>query len=397
MKNKKKTSNSFRTVVRQLHLWLGMATGLVVFIVAITGCCWVFRDEIKALTSSLPEIELQDKVVLTPTEARAKALKIFPGREVHGTLFAEANEPLEVIFYEAEPKFYQSVFLHPYTGEVLAIEDHLSGFFAFVLDGHMHLWLPDSIGTEVVRWSTVIFVLMLISGIILWWPKNKRARKQRFKFDWKKTTKWKRKNYDLHSILGFYASFVGLIIAYTGLVMAFDAFAFVTHKAWGGEKQLQFQVPANVSVTPVAHNDLQPIDQLLPKLRAAYPNALDFEFHYPETDSSAIYVEISNQDGVYYNSDFRFYDQYSLEEIPSETIWQAYDQAGVADKVLRMNYDTHVGAIGGLPGKILAFLISLSCASLPVTGFMIWYGRKFKKKKSLRPEKTVHQNMKKVA
>jgi uncharacterized iron-regulated membrane protein len=54
------------------------------------------------------------------------------------------------------------------------------------------------------------------------------------------------------------------------------------------------------------------------------------------------------------------------------------------EHLVESNYDIHVGAILGLPGKILAFLASLICASLPVTGFMIWWGRRHNK----RPAKT---------
>jgi uncharacterized iron-regulated membrane protein len=52
-----------------------------------------------------------------------------------------------------------------------------------------------------------------------------------------------------------------------------------------------------------------------------------------------------------------------------------------------MNYDIHVGAILSLPGKILAFFASLICASLPVTGFIIWWGRR--KKKPVKPQRRV--------
>jgi uncharacterized iron-regulated membrane protein len=45
-----------------------------------------------------------------------------------------------------------------------------------------------------------------------------------------------------------------------------------------------------------------------------------------------------------------------------------------------MNYDIHVGAVLGLTGKILAFIASLVAASLPVTGTLIWIGRKRKMK-----------------
>jgi uncharacterized iron-regulated membrane protein len=51
----------------------------------------------------------------------------------------------------------------------------------------------------------------------------------------------------------------------------------------------------------------------------------------------------------------------------------------LADKIARMNYDIHVGAVLGLPGKIMAFFASLFAASLPVTGFLIWWGRRNKK------------------
>ena len=61
-----------------------------------------------------------------------------------------------------------------------------------------------------------------------------------------------------------------------------------------------------------------------------------------------------------------------------------YANTSVADKMMRMNYDVHTGAILGITGKIMAFFASLIAASLPVTGFLIWRGRR-KKKKVVNP------------
>jgi uncharacterized iron-regulated membrane protein len=61
-----------------------------------------------------------------------------------------------------------------------------------------------------------------------------------------------------------------------------------------------------------------------------------------------------------------------------------YKDAGTGDVIKRMNYDLHVGAIWGLTGKILAFIASLISASLPVTGFLVWWGRNNKVKHSLK-------------
>lgn len=377
---KKNTKDALKKLTRRIHLFLGLSSGLVIFIIAITGCLWVFQEEISSFTSTLPEIEKQEQTPIPPVEARRLALEIFPGRQVHGTLYEAENEPVQVIFYEYEPEFYHTVYLHPYTGEVLEIENNLTGFFPLVLEGHRYLWLPKPIGEQVVAWSTVIFFLMLVSGIILWWPKNRKSRKQRFRLDWKESTRWKRKNYDLHSVIGFYISIVAVVIVFTGLIMAFESFKEVAYRSLGGEKEALWRVPENISEN-ITIAGRQPMDRLFHKVRADFPGAVDLEFHYPNSESEAIYVEVGNKEGVFYNADYRFYDQNTLEEITSPTIYGEYARAGFPEKVMRMNYDIHVGAIGGIPGKVLAFFASFICASLPVTGTFLWYGRKFKKKK----------------
>ncbi len=375
MSEKRPPRNRFRGLIRKVHMVLGLAIGLVVFIVAVTGCLWVFQEEIGSITAGDRTVEKEARPVITPTKAKQVAEAVFPGRSLHGVLYGSEVEAVEVIFYEADPEFYRAVFLNPYSGEVIETEDYLSGFFAFVLDGHLNLWLPPAVGSQIVSWSCLIFVSMLITGIILWWPRNTRNRKQRFRFLWKSTTRWKRKNFDLHAVVGFYASILALLAAYTGLVMAFEWFEKVTYAALGGDKSVVFTIPDGASRPLDANHALAPIDQLLPKLQTEFPQAEQFELHYPHTDSASIYVEITHERGVFYSSDYRFYDQHTLAEVETPSVYGKYENADFPDKVIRMNYDIHVGAILGLPGKILVFLTSLVVASLPVTGSMLWWGR----------------------
>ena len=79
--------------------------------------------------------------------------------------------------------------------------------------------------------------------------------------------------------------------------------------------------------------------------------------------------------------DYRYFDQNTLEELPVEHIYNRFEEASIGDKVMRINYDLHVGAIAGLPGKIFAFLLSAIIGSLPITGTLIWWGRKKKAKR----------------
>jgi len=369
---------SFRKIAFEVHKILGLATGMIVFIVAITGCCWVFRDEFLSLTEEPITIELREGEILTASRVREIASGVFPGRTIHGALFGQADAPIEVIFYESDPEFYKSVLIHPYSGAVLKTEDHLTGFFAFVLKGHMRLWLPREIGEEVVGVSILIFLSMLVSGIIIWMPRKRKNLKQRLTFSWKGTTKWKRKNFDLHAVTGFYICALAFIIAFTGSVMSYQWLREAVHVAAGGKKSVEFQIPENVTPVHGTESD-RAIDGLLPLLRRDSPDAVSFELHYPYSEAYSIYVETSYQDGIYYTNDYRFFDAQTLEEIESPSVYGTYRNTSFADKIIRMNYDIHVGAIGGLPGKIIAFLISLLVATLPITGVLMWYGRTFKK------------------
>ena len=371
------SGNKFKKVVLKIHLYLGLASGIVVFVMAITGCLWVFQEEIKNWTENKIEIQPQNTPLLSPSQVREIALQVLPDTHIHGTIYNRDNEPLEVIFYEAEPRFYKSVFLNPYTGEVLKVVDNFEGFFPFLIDGHVNLWMPPKIGSQITAYATKIFVAMLITGIILWWPKSRKSRRQRFRFLWKDTTGWRRKNFDLHGIVGFYVSSLALVLGFSGLIMAFGWVYYVTYKVWGGDQNPRFVIPHHV-VEPIRANH-QPIDWLIPKLKKEYGDQATFEVHYPPSDSSAVYIEISSEEGVYYNSDYRFFHQQTGEELDPESIYSTYQTSSIADKVIRMNYDIHVGAIGGILGKVIAFFASLVTASLPVTGILLWWGRKNKK------------------
>ena len=104
------------------------------------------------------------------------------------------------------------------------------------------------------------------------------------------------------------------------------------------------------------------------------------EVHIPSTSSSPIEVSINPDDETYWQTDYRYFDQYTLKELSVQHIYGKVKEASMADKAMRMNYDIHTGAVIGLPGKILAFFASLIVASLPVTGFYIWLGRRQKER-----------------
>lgn len=367
-----------KKVVGKIHLWLGFTSGLLVFIIAITGCIYAFQKEIQDLTQPFRFVEAQARPFLPPSKLKAAADATLSEKHVHGVQYYGADRAVEVIYYSDDPEYFYMVYVNPYTAEVLKVKDMSADFFSFILDGHFYLWLPPEIGQPVVATATLVFVVMLISGMVLWWPRRKKDAKQRFKIKWK--ARWRRVNYDLHNVLGFYAWSIALIFALTGLVWGFQWFAEGLYTVAGGDKTLEYTEP--LSDTTGIYSGKQPaIDAVYAEMRSLYPAAKAMEVHIPETTASPISASANPDDGTYWKMDYRYFDQYTLAELPVDHIYGRFSDNKAADKLIRLNYDIHTGAILGLPGKILAFFASLICASLPVTGVYIWWGRRKKEKK----------------
>jgi uncharacterized iron-regulated membrane protein len=370
-------NNSFKKLIGQLHLWLGLSSGIIVFIIAITGCLYAFQEEIQNYTEEYRFVEKENKPFLPPSQLEQIARKELPGKALHAIKYNGQEKSAEAIFFHYEPTYYYIVYLNPYTGKVLETANMDEGFFRFILDGHYYLWLPPEIGQPVVASATLIFLVLLLSGLYLWYPRNKNATKQRFSFKWKKETKWKRKNYDLHNITGFYILLIALIFAVTGLVWGFQWFAYSYYTVLGGEKSLVYEDPISKKTNTTIE---KPLDKIWALMQKEYPTAKSIEVHPPENDSSAIAANANPEEGTFWKTDYRYFDQHTLEEKEVKHIYGKYKDAAVSDKLMRMNYDIHTGAVFGLAGKIVAFLISLLIASLPISGFYIWWGRNKNKK-----------------
>jgi uncharacterized iron-regulated membrane protein len=375
--------------IRKIHLWLGLSSGLVVFIVAVTGCLYAFQSEIQDVTQHYRFVTPQDKAVLPPSKIWEAADEALPGKHLHAVLYPTAERAAMAIYYSFEEHYYYFVYVNPYTGMVQKVKDEYADFFRLVLDGHFYLWLPPEIGQPVVAGFTLVFLVMLLSGLVLWWPKKKVNVKENLKIRW--NARWRRKNFDLHRIIGFYVIIFALIFALTGLVWGFTWFRdAVFYTTTGGKSFQEYYTPLSDS-TLVSDQDIPAIDKVWAKMNALYPDAEWIEVHPAEEKHGAIAANANPDAGTYWKMDYRYFDQYSLEELPVDHVWGRFTEAGFGEKLNRMNYDIHVGAIAGLPGKFLAFCLSALIASLPVTGFMIWWGRRSKssspKKNNLPPNR----------
>lgn len=364
----------FRKYIRIIHLWLGLISGLVVFIVSITGTIYVFEPEINlALQSGVyKNVEKENRPFISPFSMREKAEAFFPGKitSMYVIVYPEGDRA-NIIWLRDSTRKYTAIVQNPYSGEVIHSYPYNVNFWAIVLGLHTSLLIPV-VGHEIVNICTIIFVVLMISGLILWYPKQKKHLKQRVTIKWGASPK--RLNYDLHNVLGFYMSWILILLALTGLFMAYEWMEKgVYWLASGGEQQVkQVRLNSNADNKGTQSN----VEEKIVSIISEYNNVDNYLLNFA-MDSAGIYqLTVNPRNGYWYNrNDVYAIDQYSGEIIKTD-LWADKNNG---DKIQAANLNIHIGAILGIPGKIIAFLASLVSASLPITGFLIWRGRRSKK------------------
>ncbi|SDR91346.1 Uncharacterized iron-regulated membrane protein [Mucilaginibacter mallensis] len=378
---------TFKKVILFIHRWLGFISGLVVLIVSITGCIFCFQDEIQDALCPYRTVTVQNRPYADPSVLKSTALKKYPRATASYIYYYGKDRPAAVLVAWPKDEF-TFVYLNPYTAQITHTEVASKNFFTIVEFIHLYLLLPPKAGALVVGISVIIFVVLMITGIVLWWPKRKSDRKRSFSIKW--NGRWRRVNYDLHNVLGFYATSIAIILALTGLSMTFDWVRDGIYKTanlgktYAAEKVL----PKSDSLNKAMFIAKPVIDRALIVAEQKSPKAEMFLIYDDATAAGTVGVNAYAKSLHYGNADDYYFDKYTaklLKDLP-ET------KKSVGMKLNDLNYDIHVGQALGLPGKIIAFLASLICGSLPVTGFIIWLGKR-KKTKTKQVRTVVHRKL----
>jgi uncharacterized iron-regulated membrane protein len=376
---------SFKKVLLFCHRWLGIVSGLVVFIVSITGCIFCFQDEIQDLLHGYRKVEVQNRPYINPSKVLSIVKKDYPKASLDFILYYGKDRPV-CVFANLGKDGFEYIYLNPYSGQITHKEKPQTNFFIIVEYLHMYLLLPEQIGRMIVGVSVIIFVVIMITGIVLWWPKRKSDRKRSFTIKW--GARWRRVNYDLHNVLGFYATSIVLILAFTGLAISFEWVNTAFYKVANlGEDYPSEKVEVKSdSLQKVAAGNIPVIDAAFDWALAHSPRTEMILIHNDPAKAGALGVLAYAQSMHYNDRDGYEFDKYNgklLQYLP-----ESKKSAGL--KFNEMNYDIHVGHILGFPGKIIAFLASLISASLPITGLIIWLGKR-KKSKSKKIREVVHR------
>lgn len=373
-----------RKFFTKLHRWLSIPLGAVITVVSLTGALLVFEAEItRALDPHLYRVTVPPGAPrLTPSQLVDSIRRQLPD-SLELTALELPADPAASCMASFRGVARRTLGIDPYTGEVLGWTKR-PAFFQSVRK--LHRWLLDapasrgegSIGKRVVGISTLLLVVILVSGLVIWIPRSRKALKNRLTISWRHGLRrfW----YDSHIALGFYATLLLLVMALTGLTWSFGWYRTAAYALFGGSpRQETVQQTARQKETrpeaaqPTPHEadaavgiDLRAWDRVAEELRRRYPDGRSITLSHGEAR-----IVTSSPSHMRREDKVRF-------DPADGTLRQIvrYDELPRAQRLRGWFYALHTGTWGGLLTRILYFAAALIGASLPLTGYYLWLRRR---------------------
>lgn len=398
-----------RKIFRNIHLWLSVPFGILITLICFSGAALVFEKEVMELCHR--ELYFVKKVEAAPLpmeQLMTKVAATLPD-SVSVTGVNISSDPERAYQVTLSKPRRASMYVDQYTGEIMGKYER-APFFNFMF--RMHRWLLDSMkqdggifwGKMIVGTSTLMFVFVLISGIVVWWPRTRKALKNSLKIVANKG--WRRFWYDLHVAGGMYALVFLLAMALTGLTWSFQWYRTGFYKTFGVEVQPSMghgNAAANATAkggkrekSPEGRSGRHGNRGEKPEGRGEHSESRERRKRSPYTNWQQIYEQlaeanpdyklISVSDGSASVALPRFGNQRGTDrykfnprngEITETTLYKDLDNSG---KIRGWIYSVHVGSWGGMLTRILTFIAALVGASLPLTGYYLWIRRLMKRK-----------------
>ncbi len=352
-----------RKLLLRVHLWLGVAAGLFLIVLGLTGSIIAFEGDVDHWLHPRIWYVSGDRPLSEGALVAAVEQRVTPARVGAIEIPRQRNLAQRMSLTDGT-----SVTVNPYTGAILSRlkrptrTDRILGqihqlHLRLAPNPQQNSWAPA--GKIIVSYAGLILCILAPTGLFLW-LKTKRGS-----IKWQKAS-WFRRCFDLHLAIGVWAGCFLFVAGFTGILIGFEsgekAIYSLTHSArpkFGPRPQ---SVPQS-GAAPIG------VDRAIEIARAALPPGAVDTILLPTTPKAAydVIVRVPEETSGSPHSD-AVIDQYTGKVLQSRNFLT--DSQGY--RWIRFNRSIHTGDFGGLAGHILMSLTSLLLVAMVMTGFVIW-------------------------
>ena len=350
---------STRKVLLPLHLWSGLTLGLLLVVMAVSGALLTFRKQLEHRLDPARFVVQPGATRVAPDELVARAQQAHPAGQLESIrFFGDPTAPFLVYFSNKD-----YVHLNPYTGAVLGIRSRYGEGFGWLEGLHKFLHLEPSTGEPITGYSALVFGLIILSGVVLWWPATRRALKAGLTLNPKLTGRpW---DLNLHKTLGIYAAIVLLFATFSGVPISLDWARDSLYLLTGSKK-----VPPPVVTVP-PETPFAGFTALARRVAEVMPGAQEIYIPLPKKGVVSAYA--IEADAGHPNA--RSYVW--LESATAGALKTSpYRQAGTGFRFYYWMMSVHTGMLGGPVVQIILGLGALMVPVLAYTGTASYLRRK---------------------
>ncbi|WP_400771178.1 PepSY-associated TM helix domain-containing protein [Methylosinus sporium] len=371
-----KTLRSWRAAWLKIHLWLGLALGLFLSIIGVTGSLLVFFHEIdEALNPKLRIVTApaQGKAAWRPVDEIADAArKAIPvGSQLGFCYWPQRDDEAFLFYYQikapgSDGVETRHVFVDPYRAEVTGTRRWYAAgnpfddaFVAFLFRLHYAL-LVRGTGDIAVGIIAILAFVSTVTGVVLWWPRN---GKWRGAFTWKWPAKSERLNYDIHRLSGVFLLPVAIAVLLSGvyfnLPTQFRTVVELFSPLTNADKLRSAAPDGTPSVS---------LDDALEIVARRFPDGRVYALVPPQAPDSSVRIHQLFPVGWGIEGRRTIY----IDRYKGDVLHVNDPLAGNGDGFVAWQWPLHSGYVFGWPGRIAVFLFGLSWPLIFVTGIIRW-------------------------
>jgi len=257
-----------RLLIRTVHRWIAVGLMVLLIPISLSGALLVWHDAIDAIVHPGRYATTGGNVALSPSaylantaSALERGVQPFSIRFPAGTgrpVMVSARGGASTV---GGPPRLVTVYLDPPSGRVLDVVDFRSSLVGLVHRFHENLAVPDYSSRQMVGWAGVGMLILSLTGLWLWWPRNAFFIGLRWHRSPATTA-------NIHHLVGFWISLPLALVSASGIYLAFP------QAARNAMSSIAAMAPQGVRPGQrVARDPASTPDQVLAAALAAEPGA----------------------------------------------------------------------------------------------------------------------------
>lgn len=368
-----------RKAIFWLHLMCGVAAGVVVLMMSITGVILTYERQILAWEDQayFADSEGRKKIPLESLIEQARS-ETFIAQSV--TIAADPRAP--VVLHQGRS---EQVIVNPYSGVVYAFHSEALDLFFSTVTG-WHRWFNvtgdgRANARAVTGLANLMFLFLIVSGIYLWLPAVYRWSTMRLRLWFHPNARsGQARDFNWHHVFGFWCALPLVVIVATATVFNYSWANALVYRLAGEEPppRVANAVQEALIETPIVGQVLPLLDAVA---RAGQYSSLwqTMTIILPEAGSRVVAIAIDEGNGGQPQKRHSLrLDAYTGEEVS----WVPFSQLSLGRQARSWVRFLHTGEALGLTGQTIAGFVSFAAILMVWTGFALawrrfarWLGR----------------------